>query len=213
MYLAMALVNEAPARGKRLNIVVAEASPMECQLLANAIERHCRFHVSGCFVNSDDVVSAIRTGEPDVAVISARLQDGTYAGLSATSKLQRFQVRSPIVILLDSEGSPQLVVECFRLGAKGVFNRTAPFKELCKCVTWVGQGQIWASSTALKYVVEAVAKPSRLGAISPKIIGLLSKREQEVLGLVVAGSTNREIAECLDLNEHTVRNYLSHIFE
>jgi len=44
-------------------------------------------------------------------------------------------------------------------------------------------------------------------------VGLLTKREEEVVRQVVEGLSNREIADQLKLSEHTVKNYLFHIFE
>ena len=46
-----------------------------------------------------------------------------------------------------------------------------------------------------------------------KGVPLLTKREQEVVGLVTSGFSNREIADQLDLSEHTVKNYMFDIFE
>jgi DNA-binding NarL/FixJ family response regulator len=42
---------------------------------------------------------------------------------------------------------------------------------------------------------------------------LISKREKEVMGLVVEGLSNREIANALALSEHTVKNYIFRLFE
>lgn len=42
---------------------------------------------------------------------------------------------------------------------------------------------------------------------------LLSKREEDVVHLLAEGLQNREIAEQLNLSEHTVKNYLIHIFD
>jgi DNA-binding NarL/FixJ family response regulator len=185
---------------------------MDCQLLVDAMERHCRINIVGCFLTSAAVADAIQVSEPDVALISAALQDGIYAGLSAASTLHSLRIRSPIVMLVDSE-ERDLVVECFRVGARGIFNRAGSIKALCKCINRVYQGQIWASSASMGYVLEALEQSPKLNTSKSNIIQLLSKREQEVVGLVLAGCANREIAARLKLNEHTVGNYLSHIFE
>jgi len=205
-------LNMVPGPSPKPRVLVAEASVMDCQLLKDVIERQCRFELIGCFMTSAAVSSAIRDAEPDVALVSARLQDGASAGLTVVRTVRAWEVRSRIIILLDSE-ERDTVVECFRCGARGVFIRTGSTKQLCKCITSVCQGQIWASNTAMKYLVEALSQPPRLGAFNPKSVEVLSTREQEVARLVVAGSSNREIAESLNLHEHTVRNYLSNIFK
>lgn len=208
----MFLLNRVSGRTIKTRVLVAESSPMDCQLLVDVLERQRHFELIGSFFTSATVISAIREAEPDVALVSARLQDGICAGLTALRTVRAFEVRSRIVILLDSEERDTLV-ECFRWGARGVFHRTGSTKQLCKCITRVCQGQIWASNTAMKYIVEALAQPPSLGAFNPRSVEVLSPREQEVARLVVAGSSNGEIADSLNLHEHTIRNYLSHIFK
>jgi DNA-binding NarL/FixJ family response regulator len=208
----MELPNEASERSKKPTLLLAEASQMDCQLLADAIERQGQFRVLGCVFSSAGVISAIREIQPDVALISGRLVDGICAGLRAINQLQASRTSSRIVVLLDSEDR-ELVVESFRCGAKGVVNRSASPKELWKCIASVYAGQIWASNNEVKYLVEALAETPRATSINPKRIELLSKREGEVAQLAVIGLTNREISQHLNLNEHTVKNYLSHIFE
>jgi DNA-binding CsgD family transcriptional regulator len=44
-------------------------------------------------------------------------------------------------------------------------------------------------------------------------INLLSKREADVVRLVAESMSNREISQHLELSEHTVKNYLFHIFD
>jgi DNA-binding NarL/FixJ family response regulator len=208
----MELPNEASERSKKPTLLLAEASQMDCQLLADAIERQGQFRVLGCVFSSAGVISAIREIQPDVALISGRLVDGICAGLRAINQLQASRTSSRIVVLLDSEDR-ELVVESFRCGAKGVVNRSASPKELWKCIASVYAGQIWASNNEVKYLVQALAETPRATSINPKRIELLSKREGEVAQLAVIGLTNREISQHLNLNEHTVKNYLSHIFE
>ena len=208
----MELTNEVSEQNRKPTLLLAEASQMDCQLLADAIERQGQFHVLGCVFSSAGVITAVREIQPDVALISARLTDGICAGLRALNKLQTLRTRSRIIVLLDCEDH-ELVVESFRCGAKGVVNRSASAKELWKCVASVYAGQIWASNNEVKYLVQALAETPRAASIDPKRIELLSKREGEVARLAVIGLTNREISQHLNLNEHTVKNYLSHIFE
>src|SRR5581483_5869088 len=117
-----------------------------------------------------------------------------------------------VVLLLDSSDR-DLVVDSFRGGARGVFCRSQSFKLLCKCISSVHQGQIWANTTELHYVIEALGQVAPLHIVNAKGKTLLSKREEEVVSCVAEGLTNREIARQLGLSEHTVKNYLFRIFD
>src|SRR5437588_8874918 len=109
----MEFPNEVPDQRRKPTLLLAEANQMDCQLLRDAIERQGQFRVLGCVFGSADVISAIREIQPDLALMSVRLVDGTCAGLGAMSKLQASPVRSRIVVLLDCDDR-ELVVESFR---------------------------------------------------------------------------------------------------
>jgi DNA-binding NarL/FixJ family response regulator len=115
-------------------------------------------------------------------------------------------------MLLDSSERSQ-VVEAFRAGARGVFSRSESLKSLAKCILCVNQGQIWANSKELKFLLEALGEALPLRVIDARGTELLSRREQEVVRCVAEGLSNREIAQRLGLTEHTVKNYLFRIFD
>jgi DNA-binding NarL/FixJ family response regulator len=76
----------------------------------------------------------------------------------------------------------------------------------------VNAGQVWASSTELQYLLEALTQPA-VTAFNGKGNSVLSAREIDVVRCVSEGLTNREIAQRLKLTEHTVKNYLFRIFD
>jgi DNA-binding NarL/FixJ family response regulator len=77
----------------------------------------------------------------------------------------------------------------------------------------VREGQIWASTRELEYVVGALASAKPFRGLNANGRNILSKREDEVVALVADGLTNREVSERLKLSEHTVKSYLFKIFE
>ncbi|PYX54116.1 MAG: hypothetical protein DMG76_22960 [Acidobacteria bacterium] len=115
-------------------------------------------------------------------------------------------------ILIDTD-EHELVVHAFRSGAKGVFCRTESSKKLGKCIEAVHQGQIWANSTQLECVVDALMQTPALSVMHSKVTAVLSKREEQVCQLAAAGLSNREIARKLELSEHTVKNHLFRMFD
>jgi DNA-binding NarL/FixJ family response regulator len=105
------------------------------------------------------------------------------------------------------------VIEAFRSGARGVFCRTESLKLLAKSIKCVHEGQIWASSSELHYVLEAMSEPVPMSFMNANGDALLSARELDVVRCVAEGLSNREIAQRLSLREHTVKNYLFRIFD
>ena len=132
---------------------------MDCQLLANAIQRHKSCAVRGIATNVNDAVSRGREINPDVVVLSARLQDGPRAGFSVIKQLRALGLQPRVVVILDNEES-DLVVAAFREGARGVFCRTGASAELRACIQSVLEGKIWANKTHWEWIVTALGKAS-----------------------------------------------------
>ena len=190
-------------------IMVADASKMGSQLLADTIQRHNDFRVVGSATTAPEVISGISKLQPDIAVISSRLQDGALTGLQVLRELRTLQTKPRVIMLLDDDRS-ELVVESFRNGARGIFCRTEVTTGLRRCIHCVHTGQIWANNTQLESIVEALMQ-----APAPMLtkIAALSKREEEIARLVAFGLSNGEVAQKLSLSRHTVKNYLFRVYE
>jgi DNA-binding NarL/FixJ family response regulator len=154
----------------------------------------------------------VLTQRPDVLLISVRLADGLIAGFRALRMVRENSPATRCVLLLD-EWTQDLVVDAFRGGASGVFHRGDNFQHLCRCLTVVNEGQIWAGTIAVKYLINALERVAPMRVVDAKGEELLTNREQQVVSLVADGLNNREISEQLRLSEHTVKNHLFHIFE
>jgi DNA-binding NarL/FixJ family response regulator len=206
---------EAVAGKAPIPILVGDNSLMASQLLAAALKR-CRTPRLDVILpegfTSSDLLSTIRAKEPEVALISNHLRDGALAGFHVLRALHSSRCRTKPVLLLDS-CERELVIDAFRAGARGVFPRSESSKLLARCIHSVSRGQIWASSRELDFLLEALTEAKPLRIINAKGEGLLSPREQQVAALVAEGLGNRDIAQHLNLSEHTVKNYIFHIFE
>lgn len=198
--------------GDKATVVVADATPMDCQLVSEAIQRNTNFRVIGRAFSSSEIVSAVRKTQPDVVVISARLHDGAFAGLLALRGLRALQTRSRIVMMLDND-EPELVVEAFLNSARGVFCRLGSSGELRKCIQSVHNGEIWVNNTQIEFIVEALMQTPARTITNSKIATVLSKREEEIARLVALGLSNRDVSDKLGLSPHTVKNSLFRIFE
>jgi CheY-like chemotaxis protein len=126
-------------------VVVADASRIGCQLLADMIRSHNDFRVVGAATTRAEVISDICKLHPDIAVISARLQDGALTGLQVLRELRPLQTSPRVIMLLDDDQS-ELVIDSFRNGARGIFCRTEMPPQLRKGIHCVHTGQIWVNN-------------------------------------------------------------------
>jgi DNA-binding NarL/FixJ family response regulator len=132
------------------------------------------------------------------------------------ANVRRLHLAHPKIakVLVLTESNRDSVVNAFRSGVKGLFCfADYPFRLLCKCIQSVHQGQVWANSQQLQYLVETVTHVPSLRVVNAHGVGLLTPREEQVVALVADGFSNREVARELGLSEHTVKKYVFHIFD
>ena len=198
-----------PSQQERIGLVIIGNSALEAELLAGALARQPLFHVIGCGTTVSDLLRFIESDGIHVALIHASLHDGPLAGFAAVREL-RGQYPEINLVLLLHDPEPHLIIDAFRAGAKGVFCVSrCEFKLLCKCITQVHAGQVWANSNDLRHVMEAFSQLAPLRIFNASGMKLLSKREEDVVRLVVDGLTNRDMARELKLSEHTIKNICS----
>ena len=199
--------------GPPITVTIADANLMASRLLSDHFKRHPDFAVVSCAIDRASLLKSVQQTKAAVALISADLQDGLLSGLAALREVHEADPELRPILLFD-RSEPQLVVDGLRAGARGFFSRcNFDFAALCKCVRRVCEGQIWIGNTEMEYVFEALTQARPLRVVNPDGLNLLSRREEEVMRLVAEGLGNREIAEMLALSEHTVNNYLFHIFD
>ncbi len=193
-------------------LLIFENSEMECQLLAQELQKSIYgVRVVGYRSSSPDVDPEV-VGNADVALISSGLKDGPLAGFKVLRALRGSNPGLRCIMLLDRD-DPKLVLEAFRSGAAGVFERNDSCERLCKCIQRVREGQVWANNRQVNLLIQALGAEqpgSRRGARSRNA---LTRREKHIISLLLEGGTNRDIALKANLSEHTVKNYLFRLFK
>ena len=196
----------------RISVLVVTADNMTSELLKNAfVHGRNGFTVETLTGSSQKIIGELGAHKADVTLISAELQDGPEAGLKVLQKIRKSQDTAAIMLLQSSK--PEQVVNAFRDGARGVFYRSHSLKSLSKCIQTVHQGQIWANNEDLEHLIKALSQLKPLHLANSEGMPLLTRREEEVVRLVADGMRNGEIAKCLNITEHSIRNYLYQIFD
>jgi DNA-binding NarL/FixJ family response regulator len=193
-------------------VIIFEASEMGCQLLAHELEQSSYgIKVVGCRSSSPEVdTDLLRMA--DVALISSGLKDGPLSGFNVLKSLRPYKETLRSIMLLDRD-DPELVLEAFRWGASGVFERDRSCESLCKCIRRVHEGQVWANNHQVLYLIQAFGTEYPSSRKGDPLRPTLTKRELDIVRLVLEGKTNRDIATELNLSQHTVKNHLFRLFK
>ncbi len=200
------------SRSRVIRVAVADSNQMACRLLSEALGKQPGISVVASVVDGESLLRSVQTLKPEIALISATLQDGPFNRVAGPKDIRSLMPQCPWILMLD-QTVPELVIAAFRAGAKGVFSRAqSDIALLAKCIRRVVEGQIWVDNAQMLYLLEAVTAGTCENQ-NPAAPGKLTPREESVVRLVVQGMANREIADSLHLSEHTIKNYLFRIFD
>jgi DNA-binding NarL/FixJ family response regulator len=159
---------------------------------------------------ADGAQALVRVGETQPAVVLMDLQMPIMDGVQATAKLRERhpEVRVLVLTTFDDEGN---VFGALRAGAAGYLLKDVSLDTLVSAIQAAARGECFLQSTVTGTVVDAVTRMMTAGPTASALVLPLSPREREILGLVSAGASNKEIADRLCLAEGTVKNHVTSI--
>jgi two-component system response regulator DevR len=149
-----------------------------------------------------EALSRIPATRPDVAVLDARLPDGSGIDVCRDIRSSMPEVRC---LILTSYDDNDAVFAAVMAGASGYLLKEIRGTSLVDAIRQVASGKSLLDPS----VTERLLTRLREGAPQDERLASLTEREREILALIADGLTNRQIGERLFLAEKTVKNYVS----
>ena len=183
-----------------IKVLIVDDHKMVRQGLRFLLEHEGGFEVVGeCEDGSTAAGEAARVN-PDVILLDLLMP--RVDGLTA---LRQIKSRAPDarVVILTSHRADNRVREALTAGARAYLLKTAGVEDVVTTVRAVAAGQIVLDSVMAGRLIS--------GSHKDRIIDRLSPRELEVLAAIGGGSSNKEIAQRLDIGEETVKSHVSSV--
>jgi DNA-binding NarL/FixJ family response regulator len=193
-----------------IRVLLADSNQTQSQLMSGALRRQTGMKIASCGGELSACLQALRSAPFDILLLG----DGASEQMIETLRsLHAGHPNVGVIVLVDSYDR-NLVITAMRAGARGLFCLAGqPFRALCRCISVIHQGQFWANTEQIGFVIEALASSPSPRVINAKGEGLLTPREEQVVGWVSEGLGNREIALHLVIKENTVKKYLLRIYD
>ncbi|WP_404789314.1 response regulator [Altericista sp. CCNU0014] len=145
---------------------------------------------------------------PDVMLMDMRMP--VMDGVAATQGLLA-QFPDLKILILTTFNDEAYVKEAIRLGACGYLLKDTPSEDLAAAIRSVHKGYVQFGPGIMKKAFASAPTGSPPESDLPPALTELTPREREVLRLIAAGSSNREIARSLYISEGTVKNHVTNI--
>jgi len=111
------------------------------------------------------------------------------------------------IVVSGSGADDETILKALAAGAKGYVDEAAPPQEFVQAIRIVHQGSVWAPRRVLSIFIERVT--SSPGRIFPAGRVTFTEREKQVLEMLVAGRSNKEIGAALGIEERTVKAHVA----
>lgn len=147
-----------------------------------------------------DGLRMIEALRPDVTIVDLpRVVDGP----AKSDALEHLAAQDTAVVILTNP-IPQSYVDDLRsIGVAGLVSRTAGLRDVAHVLLSAGRSEF--------YCGVGVKRPRTVNRLDNDAVVRISEREAEIIHLVAAGSTNREVAELLHVAESTVKFHVSNL--
>lgn len=184
-----------------IKLLIIDDHPVVIQGIQNAIRPEADMEVVGTALSARAAIEWLATHQADIAILDIALPD--MDGIDLCKYLHRNHPQLK-VIGLTTYGQVSFITGMLRNGAMGYLYKNTSETELLNAVRTVYAGQRYLSAEVNE---KLIAKASRTLPKRESFIPKLTRREKEILDLIVAERTTQEIAESLHLSTSTIETH------
>jgi DNA-binding NarL/FixJ family response regulator len=149
---------------------------------------------------------AVALSDPELDMVLLGLHD-LDASFDLLARIKAAQPRLKMIVM-GAETDEETIINAIAAGAKGYLEETASPEQVIMCIDVVASGSIWAPRKVLSTFVDWLLNPAENKPVQRHNL-TFTKREEEVLKLLRAARSNREIARTMGIEERTVKSYIA----
>jgi len=185
-----------------IRVVLADDHVFVRDGIKSLLENEANIEVAGEAIDGADALEVVAETKPDLLIVDIRMPNLT--GIEVVEKL-RSENNNVKIIMLSMHESEEYVLKSIKAGADGYLLKGSSKEEFLKALHTVASGGKYFSGDISSILISQLTNPA--ASFEPKQnLGdemMITKREKEILKLLLSGKGNKEIAEALDISKRT----------
>jgi DNA-binding NarL/FixJ family response regulator len=193
-----------------VRILIADDHPLFRDGLRRLLSSEAGFEVVGEGADGEEILAVARRTSADLLLLDLSMP--RRGGMEVLRELAIANIGLRTLLLTASIDKIQ-IIQALKLGACGVILKESTTQQLFESIRCVMAGQFWIGNESVSDVVRALRgrSPAEIAGARPRDFGL-TPRELEVVGMIIAGYSNPDIAQRCCISEQTVKHHVSNIF-
>lgn len=193
-----------------IRLVVADDHPIYRDGLVRSLSDAGGIDIVGIARDGEEAAIVVAREKPDVVLLDISMPKG--GGIGALARIMQLE-HPPRVAMLTASEEDEDLMQTLKLGASGYILKGIGAEELADLVRELAAGRSYVSPGLAGRLLLVMRRPRGPAAAPPNPLDELSKREEDILKLVAQGKSNREVGDALDLQEKTVKHYMTSILQ
>ena len=197
-----------------IRVVLADDHPIYREGVARSLADADDIEIVGQAEDGDEAARLTEALRPDLVLLDISMPKG--GGIAALGRIRQMPDPPHVAMLTASEDEADLL-QAMRLGALGYILKGVGAVELVGLVRDLAAGQSYVAPGLAGRLLGMMRGVTDGKANLPKAtddpMADLSRREVDILRLVAQGKSNREVGEALDIQEKTVKHYMTSILQ
>ena len=198
----------ASGEDRRIRILLADGQSLFREAVRSVLEAEPDLDVVGEARDGLQAVAEAERSQPDVVLLGATLP--ICDGIRATG-LIRDRVPVSRVLILCEEEDDRVLVDALEAGANGFLSKGSPLSELIDAARSLARGEILIPPRMMGGLLARLIRRKREQDDALRRLSRLTRREREVLRLLVRGADNDGIAQNLVISPHTARTHVQNV--
>ena len=185
-----------------IRVVLADDHVFVRDGIKSLLENEANIEVVGEAIDGADALDVVAANEPDLLIVDIRMPNLT--GIEVVEKL-RSDNNNVKIIMLSMHESEEYVLKSIKAGADGYLLKGSSKDEFLKALHTVANGGKYFSGDISSILIGQLTNSSGSSESKQNLSEemMITKREKEILTLLLSGKGNKEIAEALEISKRT----------